>query len=78
MRLYTVEVSYEMVVYADNENDACAVARDHAREGFGDLSTYDLDMNVRKYPEQGVPFGYDDQCCAYGSDKTIGEIKNVA
>ena len=75
MRLFTVEVSYEMVVYAEDEGNALQVARDYARDGQGDLSVYDLDMSVRKYPEQGIPAGYDDDCCAYGGgDRRIGDL----
>lgn len=75
MRLYTVEVSYEMVVYAEDEGNALQVARDYAIDGIRDLSAYDLDMNARKYPDQGIPTGYSDDCCAYGGgDKSIGEL----
>ena len=75
MRLFTVEVSYEMVVYAEDEGNALQVDRDYAREGQSDLSVYDLDMAVRKYPEHGIPTGYDDDCCVYGGgDRRIGDL----
>lgn len=75
-RLFTVEVTFEMVVYAEDEGNGLQVARDNVREGLSDISTYDLDMNVRKYPEQGIPDGYDDDCCAYGGgDIRIGDLK---
>lgn len=75
MRLYTVEISYEIVVYAEDEGNALQVARDYAVDGLRDLSRYDLNMSVRKYPEQGIPDGYTDDCCAYGGgDISIGEL----
>lgn len=76
MRLFTVEIAYEIVVYATDEGHALQVARDNAMEGLRDLSVYDLDMSARQYPEQGIPAGYDDTCCAYGGgDARIGDLR---
>ena len=73
-KLYTVRVSYDYVVAADNVEDAEVVGRGHAREALGDISIFDADIDV----VEGVSaYGWDDECIPYGGDgnKRTGEYK---
>ena len=71
-KLYTVKVTYDYVVVAEDENDADAIARGYARDALGDMSIYDVDIEVY----EGVSAeGWDDECIPYGGDgdKRTGE-----
>jgi hypothetical protein len=75
MALYTVEVTYDMVVSAADVEDARSVAQEHAREAIGDLSVYDLGYFVMPLTANNLPQGYDDDSGVYGSILSLGELK---
>lgn len=73
-KLYTVRVSYDFVVVAEDLNDADLIARSNARDAFTDIGMFDVDIDV----EEGVgAYGWDDECIPYGGDgmTTTGEYK---
>ncbi len=74
MKLYTVRVTYDYVVVAEDEDDAEDVGREHVRDALFDLSARDIDLDV----VEGVhAYGWDDQCIPYGGDGNTrtGEYK---
>jgi hypothetical protein len=73
-KLYTVRVSYDYVVVADNVENAEAVGRGYAREALGDLSIFDVDIDI---VGGASAYGWDDDCIPYGGDgnKRTGEYK---
>lgn len=56
--LYTVEVSFDMVVWAEDEQDAMSVANDHARDEL-DSARYFVSANPEMNVdwEDGIPYG---------------------
>ena len=63
--LYTVTVSYDYVVVAEDLVDAEAVGRGYMKDALSDLSVYDVDIDVTS----GVTaYGWDDECIPYGGD----------
>ena len=72
--LYTVRLTIDYVVVADSEKEADEVAREMSTQALGDLSRYDLDIDVLP----GVMAdGWDDDCIPYGGDGNTrtGEYK---
>ncbi len=64
-KLYTVRVSYDYVVVADDENDAYSVGIEAVRDALFDLSVHDVDIDIK----EGVSaFGWDNDCIPYGGD----------
>jgi hypothetical protein len=64
-KLYTVKVTFDYVVVADDENDADMVGRGYIRDALGDMSIHDVDLEVT----EGVDaWGWDDDCIPYGGD----------
>ena len=64
-KLYTVTVSYEYVVVADDLTDAFSAGLEYAKEALGDMSIHDVDCDV----VAGVhAYGWDDECIPYGGD----------
>lgn len=64
-KLYTVRVSFDYVVVADDENEADAVGRGYVRDALSDMSIYDVDIDVIKGVET---YGWDNECIPYGGD----------
>ena len=78
MRLYTVQVTYDYVVVAENEREAIGVGLGYARDALGDISIHDVDIDVT---EGVTASGWDDECIPYGGDgdKRTGEyLKEIA
>lgn len=64
-KLYTVHVSFDYVVVAEDEKDAWSVAIAEGRDAFSDISIHDCDLDI----VEGVhASGWDDQCIPYGGD----------
>ncbi len=64
-KLYTIRVSYDYVVVADNVEDAEAIGRGYANDALSDISIFDIDVDV----QEGVSaYGWDDDCIPYGGD----------
>lgn len=64
-KLYTVRVSYDYVVVADDAHDAYLVGRDYMRDALSDMPREDVDMDVH----EGVhAYGWDGACIPYGGD----------
>lgn len=64
-KLYTVKVTYDYVVLADNITDAYLVGREYIKDALSDMPITDVDLDV----EHGVnAYGWDDDCIPYGSD----------
>lgn len=64
-KLYTVTVTYDYVVLAEDENDADAIARGYAKDALGDMSIFDVNVDV----QEGVHAqDWDDDCIPYGGD----------
>lgn len=64
-KLYTVSVSFDYVVVAEDVNDADLVARGYARDAMGDIGQWDIDIDV----VEGVSaVGWDGDCIPYGGD----------
>jgi hypothetical protein len=75
MKLYTVNVSFDFVMVADNIADAELEARYYFKEAISDMPRSDIEMSV----VEGVSAtGWDDECIPYGGDgnKRTGEYKN--
>lgn len=71
-KLYTIVVSFDYVVVAEDERDAEAIGRGYMKDAIGDMSSYDVDIDVR----EGIyAYGWDDDCIPYGGDgnKRTGE-----
>ena len=64
-KLYTVKVSFDYVVVADNVHSAYTIGADYARDALSDLSISDCDMDVT----EGVhAYKWDGECIPYGGD----------
>ncbi len=64
-KLYTIRVSYDYVVVADNVEDAEAIGRGYANDALSDVGIFDIDVDV----QEGVSaYGWDDDCIPYGGD----------
>ena len=73
-KLYTIKVSYDYVVLADNLTEAYLVGRRHIKDALSDMPITDVDMDA----ELGVnAYGWDDDCIPYGGDGNTrtGEYK---
>lgn len=71
-KLYTVRLSFDYVVVAEDDHDAFSVAIGQGRNALGDMSIHDCDIDVT----EGVTAeGWDDMCIPYGGDgnKRTGE-----
>lgn len=76
MKLYTITVSYDYVVLAEDEDDADNVAREYAKDALFDISQYDIDVGIK----EGVHAdGWDDECIPYNGDGNTrtGEYKEA-
>jgi hypothetical protein len=77
MKLYSVEVTFDMVIAAKDDKHAQEVARTYASQGLSDLSSYDLGYYIKPYDPKHPPEGYTDDCYPYGNDsKTIKQTLN--
>lgn len=64
-KLYTVTVSFDYVVVADDIGDAIDVGRGYIKDALSDMSVHDVDIDA----EFGVSaYGWDDDCIPYGGD----------
>lgn len=73
-KLYTVTVSFDYVVVAQDTHDAYEVGLGYAKEALSDMSIHDVDMQVKP----GVSaYGWDGMCVPYGGDgnKRTSEYK---
>jgi hypothetical protein len=69
MKPYAVEVSFTMVVMAEDETDAYQCARENASEAWGD--TYDPRIDVCEQMQTEADLKrhrWDGQCIPYGGD----------
>jgi hypothetical protein len=69
MRPFAVEVSFTMIVMAEDEGDAYQCARENASEAWGD--TYDPQFDVceqMKTEDDLKRHKWDGQCIPYGGD----------
>ena len=64
-KLYTVRVTYDFVVVADDENDADMVGRGYAKDALSDMSIHDVDTDVT---EGVTAYMWDNECIPYGGD----------
>lgn len=64
-KLYTVTVSYDYVVVADDIHDAYSVGLGHAKDALGDMDIHDVDMDI--VPGAGA-YKWDNDCIPYGGD----------
>lgn len=72
-RLYTVAVSFEFAVLAENEREACDHANEAARDALYDAHVT-ASLTVRdngKGPVVSPPDGYDDDTLVYGTDEDV-------
>jgi len=65
LKLYTVKVSFDFVVAANDVHDAYQVGAAEAAEAFRDLSVRDMDMDVTP---GATAYKWDDECIPYGGD----------
>ena len=71
MRHFTVNIDYDMIVYAEDQHDARNVALKHAIDGLCCDNRVSSAMSVRRYPEDGPPefsgviFGHDNDCALH-------------
>ena len=73
-KLYTVSVSFDYVVVADDENDAYSVGEEYLRDALYDIGSHDVVMDI----SEGVTaYRWDDMCIPYGGDGNTrtGEYK---
>lgn len=64
-KLYTIKVSYEYVVVADDITDAYAVGQSYIKEALRDMPIGDVDVDATP----GVSaYGWDDDFIPYGGD----------
>lgn len=64
-KLYTVTITYDFVVVAEDANHAYYVGQEYAKEALSDMSINDVDASV----VDGVKaWGWDDKCIPYGGD----------
>lgn len=71
-KLFTVRVSFDYVVVAEDDHDAWSVAIAEGRDAMRDISIHDCDIDI----SEGVTAaGWDDMCIPYGGDgnKRTGE-----
>lgn len=69
MKPYAVEISFTMIVMADDESDAFHCARENASEAWGD--TYDPSFDVCGQVKAEADLKrhkWDGQCIPYGGD----------
>ena len=64
-KLYTVTVSFDYVVVAEDEADAELVGRGYIRDALSDLGQWDVDLDVRP---GASAHGWDGECIPYGGD----------
>jgi hypothetical protein len=65
VKLYTVKVSFDYVVVAEDQHDAYQVGLGYVKDALSDMSIHDVDMEVTS----GVSaYGWDDDCLPYGGD----------
>lgn len=64
-KLYTVKVSFDFVVVADNTHDAYQVGLRFAKDALSDMPIDDVDMDI--VPGDDA-YGWDDMCIPYGGD----------
>ncbi len=72
--LYTVRVTFDYVIVADDIYNAYGVAPGYAREALCDMDRNDLDINITP----GVSaYKWDDECIPYNGDGNTrtGEYK---
>lgn len=73
-KLYTVSISYDFVVVADDEDHAHDLGEEYMKEALSDMSQMDVDLTVAP----GVhACKWDDECIPYGGDGNTrtGEYK---
>ena len=64
-KLYTVTVSFDYVVLADDVGDAIDVGRGYIKDALSDMSVHDIDIDAKF----GVSaYGWDGMCIPYGGD----------
>ena len=64
-KLYTVTVSFDYVVVAEDQHDAFLVGRGYIKDALSDMSINDVDINVAP----GVhAYNWDGACIPYGGD----------
>lgn len=64
-KLYTVRVSYDYVVVADDVQDAYEVGLGYVKDALSDMDRRDVDIDV----VEGVSaYKWDDECIPYGGD----------
>jgi hypothetical protein len=74
MKPYAVEVSFTMIVMAEDEDDAYAVAEEWADEAWGDTSSGSKDFHVDGLVRNDADlkrYKWDGQCLPYGGDGGI-------
>lgn len=69
MKPYAVEVSFTMIVMAEDETEAYHVADENAREAWGDTQSPDYMVLNPVTSEEQLKFrGWDGNCIPYGGD----------
>ena len=64
-KLYTVQVTYDYVIVADDIANAYGVAAGYAQDALSDMDRDDLDINITP----GVSaYKWDDDCVPYNGD----------
>lgn len=64
-KLYTIKITYDYVVVAEDEKSAYHTGLNSAREALLDLDIHDCDIDVT----EGVhAYGWYDDCIPYGGD----------
>ena len=64
-KLYTVTVSFDYVVVADDVGDAIDIGRGYIKDALSDMSVHDVDIDAKF----GVSaYGWDGDCIPYGGD----------
>lgn len=64
-KLYTVRVSFDYVIVAEDIHDAYTIAPEYARDALFDMNRNDIDLAI----VQGVSaYKWDDECIPYNGD----------
>ena len=80
-KVFTVNVSFDYVIAAEDEDEANEIAKYYAKEALGDLGSYELECSVQEATKLSdvTRIGYASESYVYGDSeeartKTVGEL----